>query len=103
MGLHFDEDARVRLGEGVTVGYSLAGHPQLYLGQALAAAEQTKGVGCRFIDVAHVVSVTGALRGKHAIHTLMHKNTCTHTHTNTHIHIHTQKHTHKHRVLTVIK
>ncbi len=62
MGLHFDDHAGIRLGEGIPVWDAFAGDPQLYFGQA-GAVEQTQRIGCRLVDVAHVSGNNCAKRG----------------------------------------
>lgn len=63
MGLHFDDHAGIRLGEGIPVWDTFAGDPQLYFGQA-GAVEQAQRIGCRLIDVAHVSGDTCAKKKK---------------------------------------
>lgn len=56
--LHLQHHAWVGLGEGVPVGDSPAGHPQLHFGQAWRADEAQRGLR-RLVDVAHAERTLG--------------------------------------------
>lgn len=54
MGLHLEDDTRVRLGQGISVGNAFACHTQLDFGQA-GAVKDSQRVGSRLINVAHLL------------------------------------------------
>lgn len=54
VGLHLEDDARVRLRQSISVGNAFARHTQLDLGQA-GAVKDPQRVGSRLVNVAHLL------------------------------------------------